>query len=381
MMLSAVRETEPDASLVQPDMTDGDALLFDGRLWHGSHNSRSRGRRVALLLQYAAADCPVHIPDFGQLDWPFRLRTDPRPCAVLVSGTDWRRANRLVPAPPPATSLPMVTTSITQLALPIDSSTDAWHVLSAFRGPTASLTDMSCHASVLAPGHSPHPPHAHREEELLIPLHGQVELRIAEGPDGARPRVEQIGPGDFVYYPAGQHHTISNPQTSAVGYLMFKWYAPPSPRTNGSAPLATSIYHYADLAASPPAKPFDVRPVFEGATTHLGRLHAHVTVLEPGGGYEPHVDAYDVAIVTLSGTIETLGQRVDPLSVVYYAAGERHGMRNVGTGVARYLVFEFHSPGVDAVPGQSWLRRGLPGRALRVGKRLARPIWHRLRRE
>ena len=31
-----------------------------------------------------------------------------------------------------------------------------------------SSRKLSCHASVLSPLHSPHPPHAHEEEELLI---------------------------------------------------------------------------------------------------------------------------------------------------------------------------------------------------------------------
>jgi len=379
-MLSAVRESDPEASLVQPDMTDGDAMLFDGRLWHGSHNSRGRGRRVALLFQYAAADTPVRIPDLSQLDWPFRVRTDPRPCAVLVSGTDWSQANRLVPAPPLATGLPMVTTSINQLSLPIDAATKAWQVFPAFRGPTATLTDMSCHASVLAPGQSPHPPHAHGEEELLIPLHGQVDLRIAQSPTDPTPRVEHIGPNDFVYYPAGQHHTICNSQPAPVGYLMFKWIAPSASRSNGARPLPTTICHYGDVMAPRASGPCYMHRVFEGPTAYLGRLHTHVTILQPGGGYEPHVDAYDVAIVTLSGTVETLGQRVEPLSVIYYAAGERHGMRNVGTGVARYLVFEFHAPGVDGVRNGRSMARVLPRRVLNLGKRLARPIWQRLRR-
>ena len=52
----------------------------------------------------------------------------------------------------------------------------------------------------------------------------------------------------------------------------------------------------------------------------------------------------DVVIVVLSGKVETLGRIVEPYGVIYYAAGEPHGMRNAGDGVARYLVFEFHAP-------------------------------------
>jgi mannose-6-phosphate isomerase-like protein (cupin superfamily) len=274
----------------------------------------------------------------------------------------------------------MVTTAVHQFVLAIDRPTREWQMFPAFHGPTATLEEMSCHASVLTPGgHSPHPPHAHREEELLIPLQGQVELLIGGGADGTAPRVERLGPDDFVYYPAGQHHTIRNPGSSAVAYLMFKWYAPPSVRADRASTLATTVCHYGEADARAAPIPFHTRPVLEGPTSCLGRLHAHVTTLQPGGGYAPHVDAYDVAIVTLSGTVETLSQTVDPLSVIYYGAGERHGMRNIGTGPARYLVFEFHSPGVDAFGSRPSVHRVLSGKAVRFAKRLARPIWNRLR--
>ena len=39
-----------------------------------------------------------------------------------------------------------------------------------------------------------------------------------------------------------------------------------------------------------------------------------------------------------------MGERVRPLGVIYYSAGELHGMRNVGTVPATSLVFEFHTP-------------------------------------
>jgi mannose-6-phosphate isomerase-like protein (cupin superfamily) len=271
----------------------------------------------------------------------------------------------------------MTATAIHPLLLPLEKPAKPWESFPAFHGPTRTFTGMSCHASVLVPGHSPHPPHAHREEELLIPLHGEVELRIAGSPDDPAPRIERLRPGTFVYYPAGQHHTIYNPGSGPAGYLMFKWYAPPS---GAKESLGTSIVHYAEFTAPDNSAPFWTRRLFEGPTGILRKLHAHLTVLAAGGGYEPHVDAYDVAILTLAGTVETLGQVVEPLSVIYYAAGELHGMRNVDRESARYLVFEFHAPGVKGPPPIRHFYDGLPGKAVRLGKRLARPLWRRVNR-
>lgn len=65
--------------------------------------------------------------------------------------------------------------------------------------------------------------------------------------------------------------------------------------------------------------------MIDGGTQYLRKLHSHITTLQPGSGYPPHEDAYDVAILVLRGSVETLGQRVGPNSVIFYAAGEPHG--------------------------------------------------------
>src|SRR5207248_7046247 len=70
-VLDWARQIIPSAKLVQPAMNDGDAIVFDGRLWHGTWNTRLEGARVALLLQYAAVGLVIRMPDFSQLEWPF----------------------------------------------------------------------------------------------------------------------------------------------------------------------------------------------------------------------------------------------------------------------------------------------------------------------
>jgi mannose-6-phosphate isomerase-like protein (cupin superfamily) len=79
---------------------------------------------------------------------------------------------------------------------------------------------------------------------------------------------------------------------------------------------------------------------FEGRTRYLRRLRCHASALAPGAGYPPDRDPYDVALVILRGTLETLGRRVGPGAVVFCAAGEPHDLRNVGSDEARYLVLE-----------------------------------------
>src|SRR5215204_2831744 len=100
---------------------------------------------------------------------------------------------------------------------------------------------MASHFSVLSPHHSPHLPHIHPEEELLIVLDGEADILISDGPwtDGAR--IEHLKAGSFVYYPRGQHHTIDNTGNEPVTYLMFKWQC----ATDTSAqPLGPTFFHF-----------------------------------------------------------------------------------------------------------------------------------------
>lgn len=362
------KEIDPEAEFVQPEMSDGEALIFDGRLWHGSFNSRRSGTRLALLLQYAESGTPVRIPDSKQLEWPFRFLDNPLPPVILVSGASAVGVNRIVPPPQAdAKRVSLLSSMVHPLPLPLREDMEKrWRPHRIFRGNTPILDFMGCHASILSAGHMPHQPHAHAEEELLIPLAGEAEVIISDGPEVEGARVERVRPGGFVYYPPYQHHTIRNPGESPITYLMFKWRAGASRERQT---LATSIFWYGDFSPDG-QKPRSGHRLFREPTPSLSKLSSHVTVLQAGAGYEPHVDPYDVAILLLSGTVSTLGQTVTAPGVVYYPAGEPHGMKNVGDAAARYLVFEFHPSKARASLWAS-IVRSLQGHALvEGGKRL-----------
>jgi mannose-6-phosphate isomerase-like protein (cupin superfamily) len=344
-VLACAREYDPSAECRQPVMSDGEMLLFDGRLWHGSHNLRTEGQRFALLLQYAAAEKPVRIPDFKQLEWPFRFFDTPLPPAIVVSGASADGVNRVAPPPPPAPEGDFILSSaIHSLPLPLTRRANKrWTAHRIFRGRSTVLDFLNCHASILDPGHSPHPPHAHAEEELLIVLDGEAELVISNSPAPEGARIEPVRPGAFAYYPPFQHHTIRNAGTSPVSYLMFKWRAG---ALQERPTLATGVFDYGNVQPSP-SKRYSTQRLIRGPTPYLSRLGCHLTVLQPEGRYQPHVDDYDVAILLISGEVETLGERVTAPAVIYYAAGEPHGMRNVGDQPARYLVFEFRVSPMD----------------------------------
>jgi mannose-6-phosphate isomerase-like protein (cupin superfamily) len=343
-VLDWARSGNSEARLVCPDVGDGDAIFFDGRLWHGSHN-RSDSTRIALLLHYASADSLIRTPPKGHFTWPFKYLEEPPP-VLLVQGTPASTANPVVPFPRRQLRNPKpLRPSICNLRLPLREKLNRrWQPFPLIRGATRAVASMSCHASVLSGGHSPHPPHAHDDEELLIVLDGEAELLVANRPDYEGAKAVHVSTGDFAYYPAQQHHTLRNPGGSPVSYLMFRWRG----RTAlGQNFLRPTVVRAPVRAGSAAGESFIVRRVLDAPTRWLRKLHCHTTRLEVGAGYAPHADPYDVAILVQSGVVKTLGREVGRGNLIYYPAGELHGMRNVGDEVAHYIVFEFHGLPLD----------------------------------
>lgn len=353
MVLNWAQEIDSHSALVQPAISDGECIVFDGRLWHGSAH-RAEGQRVALLFQYTTAGTAVSIPDLAQLEWPFRYKAELAP-AILVSGSVEPAATCVMP---PETEDNRILAEVHSLRLPLpEDKVTRWRPHHLFRGATPNTQVMGAHVSVLSTDHSPHPPHAHREEELLIVLDGQAELIIADSPDDANPRVEQLEKGSFVYYPAYQHHTIRNRSGRPITYLMFKWRGQ---LAAGEEKLATMIIN-AKGEAGPISTLFSAVKLFEGPTAYLYKLHSHLSVLQPRAGYASHTDQHDVAIVVLSGRVQTMQRVVEPHGVIFYAAGEMHDMKNVGDTPACYLVFEFHkSGGSDEAPLAIFTEQPIP---------------------
>jgi hypothetical protein len=186
----------------------------------------------------------------------------------------------------------------------------------------------------------PHPPHAHREEEILILLSGEVDIILPEGKGSEEHQRRHLKPGQFVYYPALFAHTLQTTSEAPANYLMFKWY---SDSRKNDAPLSFGSFNMDDSVVDSEVKEgFCPRLVFEGPTVCLQKLQCHTSTLTAGAGYNPHFDAYDVAIIVIEGDVETLDEVTGPHSVIFYAAGEPHGMRNPHRATARYIVFEFH---------------------------------------
>ena len=255
---------------------------------------------------------------------------------------------------------------------------EMWKPCPMFRGSTSDDWFLTCHVSALRKGESPHPPHWHQEEEILLLLAGEIDLIVPDCPPERGGDRHRLKPGQFVYYPAEYAHTLETVSEGAANYFMLKWCSHPIRKPpHKEFGVFTAI---ADTSAADERKltGFRTRMLFENPTAYLRKLHCHTSILHPGSGYNPHADPYDVVIIVLEGEIVTLGKKLSRHGVVYYAAGEPHGMQNLGDTPARYLVFELHGAPVGFCAGyvlraRSWLARWVaPGHWVRRVRRWSR---------
>lgn len=85
--------------------------------------------------------------------------------------------------------------------------------------PTATLDELEIHITTLNPGETPHAPHQHPDEELLVVKEGTVEsLNNGE--------LKRVGPGSIIFQAANQLHSIRNVGTVPATYTVIKWNSP-----------------------------------------------------------------------------------------------------------------------------------------------------------
>jgi quercetin dioxygenase-like cupin family protein len=85
-----------------------------------------------------------------------------------------------------------------------------------FQAPTPTLDELECHITTLKPGESPHAPHKHPDEELIVIKEGTVQSTV----NGL---VKIVGPGSVIFQASNQLHGIKNVGTTQAIYHVIKW--------------------------------------------------------------------------------------------------------------------------------------------------------------
>jgi mannose-6-phosphate isomerase-like protein (cupin superfamily) len=87
-----------------------------------------------------------------------------------------------------------------------------------YNGPTDQLNAMCTGMCVLDSGATPHPPHRHSEEEIMIVSNGTGEIYC----DG---KTTQVGPGAIMYCAGQTEHGITNTGKVPMTFFWSKWLA------------------------------------------------------------------------------------------------------------------------------------------------------------
>src|SRR5258708_19384896 len=74
-------------------------------------------------------------------------------------------------------------------------------VRTVVQAPTATLDELEIHITTLRPGETPHPPHKHPDEELLVVKEGTVESLV-------NGELNRLGPGPITFHPPTHLPTI-----------------------------------------------------------------------------------------------------------------------------------------------------------------------------
>ena len=87
-----------------------------------------------------------------------------------------------------------------------------------FAAPTATLDELEHHTTTLKPGGSPHPPHTHKNEEILIIKSGTVEAWV-NGEWKTAPE------GSLLFFASMVPHTVRNSSSKPATYFVLNWAA------------------------------------------------------------------------------------------------------------------------------------------------------------
>jgi quercetin dioxygenase-like cupin family protein len=256
---------------------------------------------------------------------------------------------------PPAQSTPLGTTFVDWESIPARYG-PVGLFRSVFDAPTPTLEKFEVHVTTLRPGMSPHQPHHHPWEEMLLMIEGDVEVSI----NGLKHRA---GPGFLIFFASHDVHNLVNIGDKPATYFVINFYTDavhtvPSQSAairNVPGMLPSSVTNCDSLPATPTKTGYH-REIVDSATLTFLELESHVTILNPGGGRPANVrDPGDEFFVIKSGAIEAsvngVAHQVRVGSCFYVAPNDERSFKNVGATPASYQVIKVVSHRTPGQPG------------------------------
>jgi quercetin dioxygenase-like cupin family protein len=103
-------------------------------------------------------------------------------------------------------------------------ATETGSVRTLCKSRTATLDELEIHVTTLEPGKSPHPPHRHPNEELVIIRQGTVEA-FENG------EWKRLGPGSVIFSASNQLHGLRNVGSEPAVYHVVNWKTAATPES------------------------------------------------------------------------------------------------------------------------------------------------------
>ena len=92
-----------------------------------------------------------------------------------------------------------------------------------FDAPTATLENFEGHATTLNPAETPHAPHRHPDEELIILREGTLDVYINGEPQCATA-------GAVIFFASDDLHGVKNVGDTPATYYVFRFLTAPATR-------------------------------------------------------------------------------------------------------------------------------------------------------
>jgi quercetin dioxygenase-like cupin family protein len=100
--------------------------------------------------------------------------------------------------------------------------TDAGSMRAFFTAKTATVERLEVHETTLNPGKSPHPPHRHPNEEMILMEKGTVEALV-------NGEWKRVGPGSVIFFASNQLHGLRNVGADPAVYHVVNWKTEETP--------------------------------------------------------------------------------------------------------------------------------------------------------
>jgi (S)-ureidoglycine aminohydrolase len=99
---------------------------------------------------------------------------------------------------------------------PVVKATEKGERRDFFIKPTALFEKFDMHVTTLNKGEVSHPPHTHRQEEIIIVKNGKVTMQIGD-------KFYPAAAGDIIFLSSGVPHALQNAGNESTTYFAFQW--------------------------------------------------------------------------------------------------------------------------------------------------------------